>query len=111
MIAIKTLDLSFIDLLTSCDVIITKTGYGTLVEALASQTPVICVERGNWPEEPELFDWVSENGYLQVLDMKDLEEGDFAHQVEQALDVKWEKEPINCDGAEVAAKIIRSNLP
>jgi hypothetical protein len=111
VIANKALDLSFIDLLTSCDAIITKTGYGTLVEAVASQTPVICVERGNWPEEPALFDWVSENGYLQVLDMKDLEVGDFAQQVEQALDVSWEKEPVNCDGAEVAAKIIRSNLP
>ena len=98
-------------MLTSCDVIITKTGYGTLVEAVASQTPVICVERGHWPEEPALFSWVSKYGYLQILSMSDLEGGDFAKQVDQSLNVTWEKESVNCNGAEVAAKIIRSNLP
>lgn len=111
IISAKDIELQFIDLLTSCDAIITKTGYGTLVEAVASQTPVICVERGNWPEEPQLFDWVKQAGYLQVLQMQDLESGCFADQVRQALTTEWQKAPINCDGAQVAAEIIRSNLP
>ena len=102
--------LAFIDLLASCDAIITKTGYGTLVEAVASQTPVICVTRGSWPEEPALFDWVSKQGELQVLQMSDLEAGNFASQVEIALNTTWEKSRINCDGAGVAAEIILNVL-
>ena len=77
---------------------------------MASQTPVICVERGNWPEEPPLFDWVKQAGYLQVLQMQDLESGNFADQVKQALKTDWKKAPVNCDGAQVAAEIIRSAL-
>ena len=100
----------FIDLLTSCDAIITKTGYGTLVEAVASQTPVICIERGNWPEEPALFDWVKREGYLQALSMRDFELGYFANQVVKALVTEWLKTPVTCNGAEVAAEIIATNL-
>jgi len=106
VIAHNSVDLSFIDLLSSCDAIITKTGYGTLVEAVASQAPVICVERGNWPEEPALFDWAGREGYLQTLSMQDFEAGKFADQVAVALDTEWVKAPVNCNGAEVAAGII-----
>jgi len=101
------IDLPFIDLLTSCDVIITKTGYGTLVEAVASQTPVICIERGNWPEEPALFDWVNQEGYLQTLSMQDFEEGRFGNHVAAGLETEWLKAPVKCNGAVVAAGIIR----
>ena len=106
----KDVDLSFIDLLSSCDAIITKTGYGTLVEAVASQTPVICIERGDWPEEPALFDWVRKEGYLEILQMQEMESGNFANAVRRALKTDWQKAPVECNGADVAANIIRSYL-
>ena len=110
VISQRDIDLPFIDLVTSCDAIMTKTGYGTLVEAVAGQTPVICIERGSWPEEPPLFEWVRREGYLQILSMRDFELGSFAKELTEALDTNWLKPPPKCNGSWVAANIISDHL-
>ncbi|EMF81865.1 glycosyltransferase family 1 [Leptospira weilii serovar Topaz str. LT2116] len=42
------------DLLTACDYVITKPGYGILSEAVYANTPVLYTDRGNFPEVPYL---------------------------------------------------------
>ncbi len=61
---IKQLSLSISDIIQSVDLIITKPGYGIFVEAAFSGTPVLYVERGDWPEEIYLLKWL--NKYLPV---------------------------------------------
>ena len=104
------IDLPFIDLLCSCQTVLTKTGYGMLVEATVNKIPVVCIERGNWPEEPALFDWVREQGYLETIQMNDLETGCFTAEVKQSLKTIWRKSPAQSNGAEVAASLISEYL-
>jgi len=104
------IDLPFIDLLSSCQALVTKTGYGLLVEATINQVPVICVERGDWPEEPELFRWVAHHGYLQVVSMQALNTGELSTEINNALQIDWQKPTVAANGAQVAANIIRHTL-
>lgn len=81
-----------------------------MVEATVNKIPVVCIERGNWPEEPALFDWVRQQGYLQTIQMNDLKTGCFANKVEQSLKTVWQKSPAQSNGAEVAASLISEYL-
>lgn len=103
-------DLPFIDLLSSCQAVLTKTGYGMLVEATVNQVPVVCIERGDWPEEPALFNWTHDQGYLQTLSMDDFNHGHFADEVMTSLNTCWEKLDADSHGARVAADIIHEYL-
>jgi hypothetical protein len=110
VIAQSATGLSYIDLMTSCHTVLTKTGYGMLVESTTNQTPVICIERDNWPEEPALFEWVKQNGYLKTIQLDDLYTGNFASEVIETLNIDWQKPVITNNGADVAAKIISPYL-
>ena len=48
-----------LEVLASCDVLITKPGYGTFAEAACSGVPVLSLERRDWPESRWLVDWLS----------------------------------------------------
>ncbi|MCX7629682.1 MAG: hypothetical protein N2038_05465 [Geminicoccaceae bacterium] len=52
----------FPDLLASVDLLITKTGYGLFAEAAAAGTPVLYLERPDWPEAPFLERWIRDHG-------------------------------------------------
>ena len=58
----ETLPFSFKTLLASVDVIMTKPGYGTIVEAVALQQPVVYVRRYNFADEPPLVDYLHRYG-------------------------------------------------
>jgi len=63
LVSRAALGLSFIDLLASVDAIVTKPGYGTLVEAVCNGTAVVSVERPDWPETPYLQGWAERFGH------------------------------------------------
>ncbi len=50
------------ELLASADLVITKPGYGTFVEAACHGVPVLYLERPDWPEAPALCDWLEAQG-------------------------------------------------
>lgn len=62
VMAQSRLGLSFIDTLASVDVVVTKPGYGTLVEAVCNGVAVVSVERPDWPESPHLQAWTLAHG-------------------------------------------------
>jgi hypothetical protein len=70
----QTLPFSFKTLLASVDVIMTKPGYGTFVEAVALQQPVLYVRRYNFADEPPLVDYLHRHGRGIELSLDD-----FAH--------------------------------
>jgi hypothetical protein len=70
-----TLPFSFKTLLASVDIIMTKPGYGTIVEAVALRQPVIYVRRYNFADEPSLVDYLHHYGRGIELSLDDFTQG------------------------------------
>lgn len=79
-----SLEFPFIDLVRSCDVIITKLGYGLNAEAVCNGTPLVILPREDWPETPAILDWLKRYGRFVPLTEKKLREGDFQREVREA---------------------------
>ena len=77
-IFLESLPMSFSDVLASCDVLLCKPGYGRFAEAACSGTPVLYVDRPNWPETPALVEWLHQNAVCREISREQLEAGDFA---------------------------------
>jgi hypothetical protein len=71
----ETLPFSFKTLLASADVIMTKPGYGTIVEAVALQQPIVFVRRYNFADEPPLVDYLQRHGRSVEMSMKEFNSG------------------------------------
>lgn len=74
-IAVASLPFSFKTVMASVDVIMTKPGYGTLVEAVALQTPMVYVRRYNFADEQPLVDYLHRYGRGVELSMSDFTQG------------------------------------
>jgi hypothetical protein len=104
---IETLPLSFKTLLASVDVIMTKPGYGTIVEAVALQQPVVYVRRYNFADEPPLVDYLHRYGRGIELSLADFTQGRWEPALLQALTrpLRWEPPPPPTGAAQAAAVI------
>lgn len=71
----QELGFPFIDVLHSCDAVLTKPGYGMFTEAACNGVPVLYVPRTDWPEEPYLVDWLSRLGRTLAITQQQLHEG------------------------------------
>ena len=80
-----TLPFSFKTLLASVDVIMTKPGYGTIVEAVTLQQPVVYVRRYNFADEPPLVDYLHRYGRGVELSIDDFTQGRWEPALQQAL--------------------------
>ena len=61
-VSIRSLPFSFKTLLASVDIIMSKPGYGTLVEAVTLRTPLVYVRRYNFADEQPLVDYLHQYG-------------------------------------------------
>ncbi len=100
----------YIDLVSSVDLILTKTGYGTMVEAVTHQIPVLCIERPDWPEESNLFAWCKKHGYFESVTRDQLTQKVFPQRVKTLLATSWDKPAIKANGAQQAADILYQYL-
>lgn len=110
MIIQSTFQMPYIDLLSSVDLIVTKTGYGAMVEAVSHQIPMLCISRPEWPEEPNLFTWCKQHGHFETMRRDELLHKDFAERIENMLDVKWQKPLIIANGDQQVADILSGYL-
>ena len=83
----EEIDLSFNEILASCDAVITKPGYGAVTETVCNQVPALYVKRGDWPEEPCLVDWWHQHGCVDEISRDDLFSGNVINQ----LKLLWQK--------------------
>jgi hypothetical protein len=74
-VSTSSLPFSFRTLMASVDVIMTKPGYGTLVEAVALQTPLLYVRRYNFADEQSLVDYLHRYGRGVELSLDDFTSG------------------------------------
>jgi len=100
--------LMFTDLLASCDAVLGKCGYGTVVECVANGTPLLYIPRPEWPEENSLLDWLAAHRAAVRVEPEWLESGVFRKPVDQALGL--DVEACACNGAEQLAGILAGFL-
>jgi hypothetical protein len=81
----ETLPFSFKTLLASVDVIMTKPGYGTIVEAVMLQQPIIYVRRYNFVDEPPLVDYLHHYGRGVELSIDDFTRGQWEPAIGKAM--------------------------
>jgi len=110
VIAQSSLGMQFIDLLDSVALVLTKTGYGTLVEAVVNRVPVLCIERPGWPEEPGLFSWCRKHGYFEKTTLQESGRPATAESIMHLMNTEWEKESVIADGDQHAAQALSSYL-
>jgi hypothetical protein len=84
-VSTQSLPFSFKALLASVDVIMTKPGYGTLVEAVALQTPLVYVRRYNFADEQPLVDYLHRHGRGVELSIDDFSKGEWAEALHEVL--------------------------
>ena len=107
--ALEQLDMPFIDILASCDVLIAKPGYGSFTEAACHGLPVLYVPREDWPEAPYLTGWLHEHARALEVPRRDLETGRFADALD-ALLAQPARPPVQPSGIAEAADILAEQL-
>jgi hypothetical protein len=108
-VILESLGLPFADLLASCDLLITKPGYGSFSEAAVNGTPVLYVPRNDWPESPWLVRWLEQHGHCAAIDRDRLELGELAPAIE-ALLARGRPVPVEPGGVSQAVEIIEALL-
>ncbi|WED24119.1 hypothetical protein L3Q72_23095 [Vibrio sp. JC009] len=101
---IAGLSLSFLQLLASSDVIITKPGYGSYCEIAAlakhKKVRVLSLTRPDWPETPYLNAFLKERVPFMEIDLSDLANGRLAKLIRKLSELPY-PETLPCeDGAE-----------
>ncbi len=81
----ETLSFSVKTLLASADIIMTKPGYSTIVEAVTLQQPVVYVRRYNFADEAPLVDYLHSYGRGIELSLDDFTQGRWEPALQQAL--------------------------
>lgn len=106
-VSTRSLPLSFRTLMASVDVIMTKPGYGTLVEAVALATPLVYVRRYNFADEPPLVEYLHRHGRGIELSREDFTQGRWQYALEQSLKIPAPPiPPPPPTGADDAAKLL-----
>lgn len=86
IIPLNRIDLPFVDVLSHCDLLLCKPGYGLFAEATCNGVPVLYMKRELWPEEPCLVDWIKQNNLSAEMDRDAFYSGNFAKPVTEMLD-------------------------
>lgn len=71
VLSIEALPFSFKTVMASVDLIMTKPGYGTIIEAVALQKPVVYVRRYNFADEQSLVAYLHRYGLGAELALDD----------------------------------------
>ncbi len=104
-VAIESLGMHFTEAMASCDLLITKPGYGTFAEAGCHGVPVLYLGRKDWPETPCLVEWLQRHGRCLEIPLRALERGDILELWEELL-AQPEAAPVEPDGARQAAEYL-----
>lgn len=76
--AFETATLPFTDLLSACDAVLTKPGYGTFVECACNGVPVLYVPREDWPEEAPIVAWMQQHARIASISRAHAAAGELA---------------------------------
>ena len=74
---------SFNQILSSCDAVICKPGYGTVADTTCNNIPVLYVPRGDWAEEKFLVKWWREHGRVAAITRQQFFGGNVLNDLDQ----------------------------
>lgn len=109
VVELESLQMAFNDVLASCDLLLTKPGYGSFTEAAANGIPVLYVPRENWPEQPWLVEWLQQRGICAAIDRELLLKGEIEQPLRLLLD-QGRYPPVEPSGVEEASRLIAERL-
>ena len=109
MIDIAATGMGFIDVLASCDAVLTKPGYGTYAEAVCNAIPILTLARPDWPETTCLNAWARRYGRLEEISARQFETGGFVGALE-SLWIRPASSPLEAAGIAQAVAVIASFL-
>jgi hypothetical protein len=103
---VSELPFSFKTVLASVDVIMTKPGYGTIVEAVTLGIPVVYVRRYNFADEAPLVDFLHRWGRGHELTRHDFFSGNWRPALDAVMRAKMVFSPPAVSGASDAAQAL-----
>lgn len=110
-VSTQSLPFPFKTLLASVDIIMSKPGYGTLVEAVALHTPLVYVRRYNFADEQPLVDYLHQYGRGVELSGADFAAGRWDPALSTVRDLPAPPvPPPTASGAEDAADVLATYL-
>lgn len=101
---LASLPYSFKTIMASVDVIMTKPGYGTIVEAVELGLPVIYVRRYNFADEHPLVEFLRQHGHSYELSRSDFESGNWQPALDAIGNAPAHRSSPPCTGAPDAAR-------
>ncbi|HTK86225.1 MAG TPA: hypothetical protein VL329_00770 [Nitrospiraceae bacterium] len=111
IVSSDTLPFRFQTIMASCDILMTKPGYGTIVETVASDTPVIYVRRYNFVDEDSLVRYLHRYGRGLELSVEDFLNGRWEETMEAIMTIPASQTPPPAAaGAMEAADILKTYL-
>lgn len=106
----STLSHSFSTLMASVDVVMTKPGYGTIVEAVTLGVPVVYVRRYNFADEAPLVEFLHRYGRGHELSLTDFQAGNWQPALDAIRSTKGSCTPPPPTGASDAARFLTPYL-
>lgn len=101
--------LGLLDMLPHADAIVTKSGYGTFVEAACHGKRVLFAERPDWPEAAFLEPWLLSHATAAAIPQEALYTGSFSDALGTLLN-RPTSPAIKATGAPMAARVILDHL-
>lgn len=106
---VSDLPFGYADLMASCDLVVTKPGYGMFVEAAGAGIPVLFTRRGQWPDVPSLIGWLQAVGRAAQVSDEQLDKGHLSEAMEELLS-EGRYPGVELTGAGEAARIVADFL-
>jgi len=98
-------------LMTECNIVITKPGYGTLAECWLTNTAIAYLPRESFAEYPYLDDWLQSSAPAARMELQDFVSGNWLPAMQQVLACSRRYPPLPASGAQQAANLIAQALP
>jgi len=98
-------------LMTECNIVITKPGYGTLAECWLTNTPIAYLPRESFAEYPFLDDWLQSSAPAARMQLQDFINGNWLPAMQQAQACPRLYPPLPASGADQASDLIVQALP
>ncbi len=102
--AVNRHSFSFSDVMASCDLVVSKPGYGILSECVVNDKPLVYAERENFREYPVLEAALKRHLRHQHIPAADLYRGELGPYLARAQKAPPAREPLKNGGDDVAAR-------
>ncbi|MEO5365847.1 MAG: hypothetical protein H7831_05740 [Magnetococcus sp. WYHC-3] len=96
--------------LSACDAVVGKPGYGMVVECTVAKIPLLYMRRHHFCDEVPLCHWLHQHNRAKELDASQFQSGEWQHHLEELWSIPAPPPP-SCRGAEQAAEAVARWLP